>query len=208
MIERDGQGQDLRSLAVPRVGSLLMTGDAWEPYQLLDPVGASVEPVAVYLKDLQGIGRPATTQRSYAVDLLRWFRFLWAVKTPWDQATRDEARDFSRWIQISDRPGRAGVPAASAASAAPNPVTGKTGPGRRYAPATRGHGESVLRGFYDFHREVGSGPMVNPFPLVRRGARAHAHHNPMDLYRNERSAPPAPLPPLPSLPNRNIVPYR
>jgi integrase len=29
--------------------------------------------------------------------------------------------------------------------------------------------------------------MVNPFPLVRRGARIHAHHNPMDLYRNERS---------------------
>jgi hypothetical protein len=30
--------------------------------------------------------------------------------------------------------------------------------------------------------------MVNPFPLVRerRDARAHAHHNPMEPYRNER----------------------
>jgi integrase len=44
-----------------------------------------------------------------------------------------------------------------------------------------------LRGFYDFHSDAGSGPMVNPFPLARRGGRAHAHHNPMDLYRNERS---------------------
>lgn len=61
-------------MAVPRVGSLLETGDVWEPYRLLDPAGAVVEPVAVYLKDLQGIGRPATTQRSYGMDLLRWFR--------------------------------------------------------------------------------------------------------------------------------------
>lgn len=171
-------------MVVPRAGSLLETGDVWEPYRLLDPAGTVVEPVAVYLKDLQGIGRPATTQRSYGMDLLRWFRFLWAVRTPWDQATRDEARDFSRWIQISDKPRRAG---ASAVSAVPNPVTGKAGPGRKYAPTTRGHSESVLRGFYDFHSDVGSGPMVNPFPLARRGGRAHVHHNPMDLYRNERS---------------------
>ncbi|MEU4507216.1 tyrosine-type recombinase/integrase [Streptomyces sp. NPDC024089] len=184
MIERDGLGRDLRSLVVPRVGSLLESGDVWEPYRLLDPAGTVVEPVAVYLKDLQGIGRPATTQRSYGMDLLRWFRFLWAIRMPWDQATREEARDFSRWIQISDKPRRSG---ASATSAVPNPVTGKAGPGRKYAPTTRGHSESVLRGFYDFHRDAGSGPMINPFPLARRGGRAHAHHNPMDLYRNERS---------------------
>jgi site-specific recombinase XerD len=30
----------------------------------------------------------------------------------------------------------------------------------------------VLRGFYDFHVEAGTGPMVNPFPLTR-GRRAH-----------------------------------
>jgi integrase len=29
--------------------------------------------------------------------------------------------------------------------------------------------------------------MINPFPLVRRGVRPHAHHNPMEPYRNERS---------------------
>jgi site-specific recombinase XerD len=46
----------------------------------------------------------------------------------------------------------------------------------------------VLRVFYDFHRDVGTGPMVNPFPLSRerRGGRAHAHHNPMEPFRNER----------------------
>jgi site-specific recombinase XerD len=47
----------------------------------------------------------------------------------------------------------------------------------------------VLRGFYDFHRDAGSGPVLNPFPLdrLRRGRRAHAHHNPMEPHRNERS---------------------
>jgi site-specific recombinase XerD len=53
----------------------------------------------------------------------------------------------------------------------------------------RAHAETVLRGFYDFHLDAGSGPIVNPFPLdrSRRGGRAHAHHNPMDRYRDERA---------------------
>jgi integrase len=53
----------------------------------------------------------------------------------------------------------------------------------------RAHSETVLRSFYDFHLEAGTGPLVNPFPLDRaRGTgRAHAHHNPMDSFRRERS---------------------
>jgi len=47
----------------------------------------------------------------------------------------------------------------------------------------------VLRTFYAFHLEAGSGPIVNPFPLVREraGSRAHAHHNPMEPFAKERS---------------------
>ena len=67
-------------------------------------------------------------------------------------------------------------------------MTGKPSPGRGYAPRTVNHSETVLRTFYDFHREAGSGPMVNPFPLdrSRRGGRSHAHHNPMDPWPRER----------------------
>ena len=63
-----------------------------------------------------------------------------------------------------------------------NAVTGKPVGGSRYAAATAAHCETVLRGFYDFHLEAGTGPMVNPFPLARyRGAgRVDAHHNPME----------------------------
>ena len=61
-------------------------------------------------------------------------------------------------------------------------MTGKAGRGEHYEASTVAHCETVLRGFYDFHLEAGTGPMVNPFPLARyRGAgRVDAHHNPME----------------------------
>jgi len=154
---------------VLRCGALEATGDLFEPYQVVDVDGVIVAPVAAYLRDLQACGRPAATQRSYAMDLLRWFRFLWAVDVGWDQATRVEARDFCRWIQLAGKPGG---PAAGAG----------------YAPATVAHCETVLRGFYGFCLEAGTGPMVNPFPLARgRPGRVNAHHNPMEPFRAERA---------------------
>ncbi|WP_034086849.1 tyrosine-type recombinase/integrase [Streptacidiphilus albus] len=181
---REGSGE-VAALVVPPVGAVVETADPWEPYQLLDASGAAVGPVAEYLKDLQAIGRPATTQRSYALALLRWFRFLWAVEVPWQQATRVEARDFSRWLQVAEKPKRDGaIPRGRV-----NPVTGKSGPGRQYAPRTRAHSETVLRSFYAFHLEMGSGPLVNPFPLVRGrdGERAGAHRTPTAPVRFDRS---------------------
>ena len=52
--------------------------------------------MAAFFAELAVCGRPATRQRSYGMDLLRWFPFLWAVGVGWDQATRVEARDFFR----------------------------------------------------------------------------------------------------------------
>ena len=136
--------------------------------------------------DLQAAGRSMVTQRSYAMDLLRWFRFLWAVEVSWREATRVEARDFCRWLALCDKPMRG---QRSVRTGTRNLVTGKPTSAATYAPATRAHCETVVRGFYAFHQEAGSGPMVNPFPLVgeRRGQRAHAHHNPMEPWRQERS---------------------
>jgi len=79
-------------LVVPQRGSLEATGDPFEPCRLVDGDGVIVVPVAVYLRELQASGRPAATQRSYAYDLLRWWRFLEAAGVVWDQATRAEAR--------------------------------------------------------------------------------------------------------------------
>jgi len=166
------------------------TGDVWEPYQLVDPCGVVVIPAGLFLKDLQASGRSLSTQRSYALALLRWFRFLWAAGVAWDQVTRAEARDFCRWIRLAAKPPRpeSGRRCDDTRAGTPNRVTGKPSPGRGYAAATAAHSESVLRGFYEFHREAGvRGPMVNPFPLVRQGARAPAHRSPVEPRRDERS---------------------
>jgi len=169
MINSGDGARDLSSLRVLRCGALEARGDLFEPYQVVDVDGVVVAPVASYLRDLQACGRPAATQRSYAMDLLRWFRFLRAVDVGWDQATRVEARDFCRWIQLAGKPG--------------GPA-----PDVRYAAATAAHCETVLRSFYDFHLEAGTGPMVNPFPLARgRRGRPNAHRSPMEPFRAERT---------------------
>lgn len=194
MIESEKADRDLSCLVVPRAGQLISTDDRWEPYRLLDGDGVPAAPVAVFLRELLAAGRSVATLRSYGMDLLRWWRFLVAVDVCWDRATRLEARDFSCWIQLAvkqrkqDPQPRIGTRTAEAVGA-PNPVTGKLALGDGYAPATVVHSETVLRGFYDFHRDAGTGPILNPFPLdvSRRSQRAHAHHNPMDEWKHERT---------------------
>jgi hypothetical protein len=88
---------------VPLAGTVEETGDPFEPFRMLDAVGERVVPVAKFLFDLQACGRSEATQRWYSLALLRWFRFLWAVEVPWDQATRTEARDLVRPGGSGDR---------------------------------------------------------------------------------------------------------
>lgn len=180
MTEGDGSW-DLEGLTVPLVGSVQSTPDRWLPFRLLDPNGDPVEVVSAYFRDLQAAGRSAATIRSYGLDLLRWFRFLWAIGIAWDRATRVEAREFSRWMLLAGQPSRPHWRHLDR-SAPPRPKV------QPYAASVRAHSETVLRCFYDFHLGLGDGPIVNPFPLDRsRGAgRAHAHHNPMEPYRNTR----------------------
>ena len=193
MLDKDDDPTDLTQLVVPQVGSVEPTGDPFQPYRLLDAAGAPIAAGDAYFAELVACGRATSTQRSYAMDLLRWFRFLSAVEVAWDKATRTEARDFCRWLAAAPRPSRphwrrpADLPARRQPSA-PNALTGKCPPGPRYAPATVAHAESVLRAFYDFHLEVGTGPMVNPFPLVRgaRRERPEAHHNPLEPFGGTR----------------------
>ena len=196
MIESDEeQGRDLSRLVVSRAGRLVATGDVREPYRIVGPGGEVVEPVSVFLRDLLASGKSASTLRSYSVDLLRWWRFLDGVGVEWDRASRAEARDFSCWIQLTakqrlqtSRPRAARL--SLRAAGAPNPVTGKPASGDGYAPSTVAHSETVLRRFYDFHRDCGTGPVLNPFPLDasrRRRGRPNAHHNPMDEWKPERT---------------------
>lgn len=194
MLDQGDDPTDLSRLALPQVGSLEATRNPLQPYRLLDAAGAPVSAADAYFAELAACGRPATTQRSYGMDLLRWFRFLAAVGVDWEKATRVEARDFCRFLASAPKPSRPHwrrpddppVPV-RANPKAPNALTGKRPPGLRYAPATVAHAETVLRAFYDFHLEAGSGPLANPFPLVRgvRG-RIAAHHNPLEPFARTR----------------------
>ncbi len=177
--------RDLAGIVVRQVGTLLATKDPWEPWRLIDSDGAEVAAVAIFFRELLAAGRSVATVRSYGMDLLRWFRFLWALGIAWDRATRIEARDFSRWLQVDGKPTRTHWRKRDEAASR---TAGETRSGESYAASVRAHSETVLRGFYDFHRDAGSGPVINPFPLdrSRRGRRANAHHNPMERYRDER----------------------
>ncbi|HUG86071.1 MAG TPA: tyrosine-type recombinase/integrase [Euzebya sp.] len=181
MIDDGAQSPDLADLAVPLVGALEATNDPWRPFVLIDPDECPVGAVADFFAELQASGRSVATVRSYGMDLLRWFRFLWAVGVAWDRASRVEARDFSRWMLVAGKPARPHWRRPEERPAG--------GPVRPYAPSVRAHSETVLRGFYDFHLRAGCGPLVNPFPLdrSRRAGRAHAHHNPMEPHQDQRS---------------------
>ncbi len=176
--------RDLSALVVPQAGALVKTGNPYEPFRVIGEDGSVSPPVTAFFRDLLAAGRSEATVRSYGMDLLRWLRFLDAAGVPWDHATRIEARDFCRWLQVSGKPSRPRPGGQAAATAA----AGGAG-GVPYAASVRAHSETVLRAFYAFHLDAGTGPAVNPFPLdrSRRGGRAHAHHNPMEPHRNERS---------------------
>ncbi|MHB1555092.1 MAG: tyrosine-type recombinase/integrase [Acidimicrobiales bacterium] len=183
MDDEQAESRDPATLAVPQVGQLVATGDSFEPYRLLDPQGVAVDAVGVFFGELQAQGRSVATLRSYGMDLLRWFRFLWALDVPWDQASRVEARDFCRWLQVGGKPTR--VHWRRRGGPMDLPATGARS--EPYAASVLVHTETVLRSFYDFHHEAGSGPALSPFPLdrSRSARRAHAHHNPMEPHRNE-----------------------
>ncbi|MEE1838774.1 tyrosine-type recombinase/integrase [Streptomyces sp. NPDC088190] len=136
-----------------------------------------------YFRDLQAAGRAESTLRSYGMDLLRWFRFLWAIDVSWDRATRLEARDFCRWLLVNGQPDRPHW-----RSGQPSDPSQRTA--KPYAASVRAHNETVLRCFYAFHLDIATGLiLVNPFPLdrSRRSGRVNAHHNPMEPHRKERT---------------------
>ena len=142
MVEQEEPGRDLAGLVVPLAGRLVATGDRWEPYRLVDADGKAIGAAEAFFGHLQAAGRAEPTVRSYGMDLLRWFRFLWASGVAWDRATRSGARDFCRWLQLAGKPvrphwrerSRPGMDAAV-------PVAGEV-----YAPSVRVHSETVLRG--------------------------------------------------------------
>lgn len=181
----DDVEREVGRIRLPKWGKVAR-GDDVVPWLVVDPDGVPVEPVRRFLVDFAARDNRPASIRSYAYDLLRWWRWLQAIGISWDKATPAEVRDFVLWLRQADKPRRAARAASAATVGRVNPITRKQHLGDQYEPRTIRHSNAVLRGFYQFWIEdVGSGPLINPVQLDRRGRRPNAHHNPMQPFRSE-----------------------
>ncbi|MFJ6752778.1 tyrosine-type recombinase/integrase [Streptomyces sp. NPDC091266] len=174
---------------MPRAGSVIEVETAFPGYVVLDAVGERVEPVAQYLRYLALSDNRPLTCRSYAFDLLRWFRVLWFLDVPWHRATEAEAGALVGWLRVAENPQRH-----RRAPGAPPPgsVNGRTGKSYLrvgYAPRTINHNLTVISSFYAFHGHHGRGPVVNPVPEASALRHALAHRDPdaaLPVFRRAR----------------------
>jgi len=165
--------RDVTGLTVAALGGIRVV-DGLPGVAVIDAAGMPVPAVAEFLCSLLASGAAAGSVRSYALALLRWWRFLAAVDVAWQQASRVEARDFVLWMRFTARP-----------------TVGSAVEGSGYAAATINHNLAVLRGFYADRMAVGDGPVVNPVPeaVGRGGQRPGAHASPMTPPERHRRAP-------------------
>ncbi|MFE3906427.1 hypothetical protein ACFXPY_40830 [Streptomyces sp. NPDC059153] len=82
-----------------RIGAVAAGTSMSLPWLVVDGAEREVEPVSSYLRyRLLGDVSPPTC-RSYAYDLLGWFRVLWTVDVGWEQATEAEAAAMVGWLR-------------------------------------------------------------------------------------------------------------
>ncbi len=132
---------------------------------LVDEAGEELFPVSDWLLSLQANDCTSHTVRAYAMSLLRFARFLWAVDCPLERATEVEVRDFVLWARQAKK--FVGNKRPSGTHGQRNVVTGKRHAGLRYSAKTINHTLTVVHEYYAFHIERGRGPIVNPVPSGR-----------------------------------------
>lgn len=150
--------------------------------------GAEVEPVSSYLSSLVLSDVSPLTVRSYAHDLLRWWKVLVVVGVRWDRATREEVALMVGWLRSAVNPLRRRSARSAVQPGSVNLRTGKPVLRAGYAPATINHALTVVSGFYEFHRMFGRGPLVNPVPFSPDRRRAQ-RRNLLDRPHRFRRAP-------------------
>lgn len=160
--------RDLPNTDLPKFGSVMRSTDHSLPWRIADlPAADDAVVIEDFLVTLSTNDCSPQTLRSYAFDLLRWWRFLAVIENGWDTATREDVRDLVLWMRQPQ---------------APNGT-------RAYSPASINHMLSVLSVFYEHQARQGKGPVMNPVPAAASGTRRYAHHNPMDHYKPQQRAP-------------------
>ena len=172
--------RDLLRLKLPMVGDVVTTSEPDVPFTVTDAAGEQVEPVTEFMRDFSAGDASPASCRSYAYDLLRWWRWLAAIEVAWDQAVRTDVRDLVRWLRTAPNPQRERRRDSAPAPGTVNQRTGKRYLAAGYAATTINHQLAVLATFYDFHLHYGRGPAVSPVPPAGRGGgRPNAHGNPL-----------------------------
>lgn len=95
MAEPGSTFRDVAALTVDRVGRVEETGDRLRAFRVLDEDGVEVEAVSEFPHHMLADDASPASLRSYAYELLAWFRFLSAVGIEWHVAGRAKARDFA-----------------------------------------------------------------------------------------------------------------
>ena len=163
-----GTPPDVAGAVLPEVGEVVSTEDPDLAWRVVDlPEESDVGILDDFLRELSANDCSPQTLRSYAFDLLRWWRFLALLGRRWEAAGRQDVRDLVLWMR----------------------QTRGRGARRGYRPASINHMRSVLSVFYEHQARRGEGPVLNPVPAAGSGVRRHAHHNPMDEFQAQRRAP-------------------
>lgn len=160
--------REVTRLVIPAVGRVAQMEES-PGTVLLDASGQPVAVVSEFFRAMLASGASASSLRSYALALLRWWRFLAAVDVAWHRAGRMEARDFVLRMRL----------------------VGPAGRSSGYAPATINHGLAVVKMFYTDRMSAGDGPLINPVPDAahRDGRRVQSHHNSMRPFAPGSRAP-------------------
>ncbi|RZD89564.1 integrase [Streptomyces albidoflavus] len=150
--------------------------------------GVPVAPVVPYLRDLSLSDNSPSTGRSYSYDLLRWFRILWLLGTPWDKAVESDVAAMVGWLRTAPNPQRQRTNPNAPQPGSVNQRTGKRYLKPGYAPSTINHALTVVSSFYEFYREKGQGPVINPVPSSSARRQALAHYSPDEPIKTFRRA--------------------
>lgn len=86
------------------VGAVTAAEGKLPPFVVIDSVGAEVEPITRYLRDLALSDMSPLTSRSYGYDLLRWFRVLWTLEVDWEGATGSQVDVLVGWMKTARNP--------------------------------------------------------------------------------------------------------
>lgn len=173
---------------LPLTGRVAPGESASLPWVLLGAGDCEVEPVSAFLRDLMLSDMSMLTARSYAADLLRWWRVLAAVVVTWDRATRSEVELMVGWMRSAPNRQRSRGGGATTPGSL-NTRTGKPALRSGYAPATINHALSAVSSFYAFHGQFGRGPATNPVPSNPARRASLAHRSPLEQPAEHDRAP-------------------